>query len=103
MFNRKVRVSSSALQSIGCVAAQMRNTNNCPAGVATQKPELRKLLNIDKSANQLFNFFSASTELMKVMARACGHNHLNQFNQNDITTWKKDMAYLTGIKFAGRK
>ena len=81
----------------------MCNTNNCPAGVATQKPELRKSLNIDKSANQLFNFFSASTELMKVMARACGQNYLNQFNQNDITTWKKDMADLTGIKFAGMK
>ena len=81
----------------------MCNTNNCPAGIATQKPELRKLLNIDKSANQLFNFFSASTELMKVIARACGHNHLNKFNPNDITTWKKDMADLTGIKFAGMK
>lgn len=98
-----VAVSNSALQSIGCVAARMCNTNNCPAGIATQKPELRKLLNIDKSANQLFNFFSASTELMKVMARACGHNHLNKFNQNDITTWKKEMAEWTGIKFGGMK
>ncbi|MFK7953502.1 MAG: glutamate synthase-related protein [Ekhidna sp.] len=98
-----VAVSNSALQSIGCVAARMCNTNNCPAGVATQKPELRKLLNIDKSANQLYNFFSASTELMKVMARACGHDHLNQFNQRDITTWKKDIADLTGIKFGGMK
>lgn len=96
-----IAVSNSALQSIGCVAARMCNTNNCPAGVATQKPELRKLINVDKSAHQLYNFFSASTELMKVMARACGHNHLNQFNQNDITTWKKDMAELTGIRFAG--
>lgn len=96
-----VAVSNSALQSIGCVAARMCNTNNCPAGVATQKPELRKNLNVEKSAKQLYNFFSASTELMKVMARACGHDHLNQFNQKDITTWKKDMADLTGIRFAG--
>ena len=40
---------------------------------------------------------------MKVMARACGHNHLSKFNINDITTWKKDMADLTGIKFGGRQ
>ncbi|MFC5045575.1 glutamate synthase-related protein [Aquimarina hainanensis] len=98
-----IALSNAALQSIGCVAARICNTNNCPAGVATQKPELRKLLNIDTSAKQLFNFFSASTELMKVMARACGHDHLNQFNQKDITTWKKDMAELTGIRFAGMK
>jgi glutamate synthase domain-containing protein 2 len=96
-----IALANSALQSIGCVAARMCNTNNCPAGVATQKPELRKLINIEKSAKQLHNFLSASTELMKMMARACGHNHLNKFNQNDITTWKKDMAELTGIKFAG--
>lgn len=98
-----IALSNSALQSIGCVAARMCNTNNCPAGVATQKPELRKLLNIDKSAKQLYNFFSASTELMQVMARACGHDHLNKFNQNDITTWKKEMAEWTGIKFGGMK
>lgn len=96
-----IALSNSALQAIGCIAARMCNTNNCPSGIATQKPELRKLFNIDKSAIQLFNFFSASTELMKVMARACGHDHLNKFNQKDITSWKKDMAELTGIKFAG--
>lgn len=96
-----IAVSNSALQSIGCVAARMCNTNNCPAGIATQKTELRSKLNIEKSSKQLFNFFSASTELMKVMARACGHNHLNKFNKNDLTTWEKDMSDLTGINFGG--
>jgi rubrerythrin len=38
---------------------------------------------------------------MKVMARACGHRLLNQFNSNDITTWKREMADLTCIKYAG--
>ena len=38
---------------------------------------------------------------MQVMARACGHTHVNQFNAEDITTWKKEMADLTGISFAG--
>lgn len=96
-----IALANSAIQSIGCVAARMCHTNNCPAGVATQNPELRKLINVDKSAQQLFNFFTASTQLMKVMARACGHHHLNQFNENDITTWKKEMADLTGIKYGG--
>jgi len=26
---------------------------------------------------------------------------LNQFNADDITTWKKETAELTGIQFAG--
>ena len=96
-----VAVSNSALQAIGCVAARMCNTNNCPAGIATQKPGLRKLVNVEKSAIQLYNFFSASTELMQVMARACGHDHLNKFNPRDLTTWKKEMAEWTGIRFGG--
>jgi hypothetical protein len=50
---------NSALQSIGCVAARMCNTNNCPAGFAKQKPDLRKLLKVEKSAQQLYNFVSA--------------------------------------------
>lgn len=96
-----VALSNSAIQAVGCVAARMCNTNNCPAGVATQKPELRKRLKVEQSARQLSNFFHGSTELMQVMARACGHNHLNQFNSRDLTTWKKDMAEWTGIQFGG--
>ena len=96
-----IALANSAIQAVGCVAARMCNTNLCPAGVATQKPELRKRLNIAKSAHQLSNFFHASTELMQVMARACGHDHLGKFNQRDLTTWKKEMAEWTGIRFGG--
>ncbi len=96
-----VAISNSAMQAIGCVAARMCNTNNCPAGIATQKNDLRQRLNIDKSSQQLFNFFQASTELMQVMARACGHAHFNQFNHNDIATWDHDMSQLSGIRYSG--
>jgi len=96
-----VAVSNSAMQAIGCVAARMCNTNNCPTGIATQKPELRKRLNLEKSSIQLANFFSASTELMQVMARACGHNHLNQFAKDDLATWHREMALLSGVKYSG--
>ena len=96
-----VAISNSAMQAIGCVAARMCNTNNCPAGIATQKQDLRQRLNIEKSANQLKNFFEASTELMSVMARACGHDSLAKFNANDLATWHKGMASLSGVKYAG--
>lgn len=96
-----VAVSNSAMQAIGCVAARMCNTNNCPAGIATQKKDLRQRLNVAKSAKQLKNFFEASTELMQVMARACGHESLEQFNQKDLATWHREMALLTGVKYSG--
>ncbi len=96
-----VAISNSAMQAIGCVAARMCNTNNCPTGIATQKSELRKRLNIEKSSVQLGNFFSASIELMQVMARACGHDHLNQFKKDDLATWHREMALLSGVKYSG--
>ena len=96
-----IALANSAMQSIGCVAARICNTNNCPAGIATQNPELRKRLNVDKSAHQLKNFLEASTELMKVMARACGHQELSAFNAEDLTTWNRDMALLSGVSYAG--
>jgi len=96
-----IAVSNSAIQAVGCVAARMCNTNNCPAGIATQKPELRALLDIDAGAKRLASFFGASVELMQVLARACGHRHLNAFTSSDLTTWKKDMADLSGVSFGG--
>lgn len=96
-----IALSNSALQAIGCVAARMCNTNNCPSGIATQKPELRKKLDVDEASGRLNRFFASSAELMKVMARACGHGHLNQFNPDDIASWNKQMAELAGITFSG--
>jgi glutamate synthase domain-containing protein 2 len=96
-----IALSNSPMQAIGCVAARMCNTNLCPTGIATQNKDLRQRLNVEKSATQLNNFFNASVELMSVMARACGHNHLNQLTINDLTSWKKEMAELSGVRFAG--
>ncbi|MCK5359982.1 MAG: CDGSH iron-sulfur domain-containing protein [Gammaproteobacteria bacterium] len=96
-----IALSNSAMQAIGCIGARMCNTNNCPAGIATQKEELRQRLDVEKSARQLHNFFSASIELMQVMARACGHDHLNKFTHTDLATWHREMALLSGIRYSG--
>jgi len=96
-----VAVSNSALQAIGCLGMRACHTNNCPVGIATQQPHLRQRLKIEKGAEQLNRFFRASTELMEVMARACGHDHLNKFCIDDLTTFDREMAHLTGIDYAG--
>jgi glutamate synthase domain-containing protein 2/CDGSH-type Zn-finger protein len=96
-----IAVSNSAMQAIGCVAARMCNSNNCPSGIATQREDLRMKLNIDKSAQQLHTFFDASVELMQVMARACGHHSLSGFNIDDLATWQREMAWLSGVRYAG--
>src|SRR5699024_7044528 len=96
-----IALANSAIQAIGCVGARMCNTNLCPSGIATQDPKLRKRLDIEVASNRLTNFFRASTELMKVMARACGHHKLSGFNVNDLSSWKKEVAELAGIEWSG--
>lgn len=96
-----VAVSNSAMQAVGCIAARMCNSNNCPVGVATQKPELRKRLDVQVGAEKLNRYFGASVELMQLLARACGHDHVSKFAHSDLTTWKKDMADISGVRFGG--
>jgi glutamate synthase domain-containing protein 2 len=96
-----IAVSNAAIQAIGCLGMRACHTNNCPVGIATQKSHLRQRLKIEKGAQQLNNFFRASTELMQVMARACGHDHLNKFCLDDLTTWNREMAHLTGVAYGG--
>jgi len=96
-----VALANSAMQAIGCVGARICNSNNCPAGIATQKPELRRRLNVERSAAQLAKFLAASVQLMQVMARACGHTRLGDFHLDDIATFDRELAAMAGIPYAG--
>jgi glutamate synthase domain-containing protein 2 len=98
-----VAIANSAMQAIGCLAMRACNTDNCPVGIATQKDHLRRRLEIAKSAVQLKNFLEGSVQLMQVLARACGHDALNKFEPNDLSTFESSVSELTGIRFAGRR
>ena len=96
-----IAVSNAAIQAIGCVGMRACHSNNCPVGIATQKPHLRARLQVDVAAERLGRYFSAAVELMKVLARAAGHRHLREFCIDDLTTFKTDMAQLTGVHYGG--
>lgn len=63
------------MRAVGCIAVRICNSNNCPMGVATQKPEPGK---------RLARHFGASVALMQVLARARGHGGLSGFTPRDI-------------------
>ncbi len=96
-----VALSNAAMQAIGCLGMRACQTNNCPVGIATQKKDLRSRLIVQNSADQLARFFDSSVELMKILARACGHDHFSDFSADDLVTWKYEMAKLSGVPFAG--
>ncbi len=96
-----IAVSNAAMQAIGCLGMRACNSNNCPVGIATQNPVLRARLPVQEAADRLARFFGAATELMEVLARACGHDALDQFSIDDLTTFDREMHHLTGVAYGG--
>ena len=96
-----IALANAPIQAVGCIGARMCNTDRCPSGVATQDPALRALIDVEASAKRVAQFFGAAVSLMQTMARACGHDHLGRFHRDDIATWSREMADLTGIDYAG--
>ncbi len=94
-------IANSAIQAIGCVGARRCHTNTCPAGIATQDSVLRQLIDVEEASQGLHRFLDASIHLMSILARACGHTSLSELCANDLTTWKRDVAYLTGVNYGG--
>jgi len=96
-----VALANSALQAIGCVGMRACNTDKCPVGIATQDPRLRSRLPVDTAAQRLGRFLTATTELITVLARACGHRHVREFAVGDLITVDREIAALTGVAYAG--
>ncbi len=96
-----VAVANSAIQAIGCIGMRACHSNNCPVGIATQKPHLRARLPIDEAADRLARFLAATVELMTVLARACGHTRLDELCLDDLVTFDRDMAALAGVPYGG--
>ncbi len=96
-----IAVSNAAMQAIGCLGMRACNTDNCPVGIATQKPGLRQRLVVEDAAQRLTRFFGATVELMQVLARACGHTRLDEMRLDDLTTFDREMHHLAGIPYGG--
>ena len=77
------------------------HTNNCPVGIATQKKNLRARLIVEESAERLHRYLSATVSLMKILARACGHRHLSEFEISDLVSHKHEVSRLAGVRYAG--
>lgn len=96
-----IAVSNAALQAIGCLGMRACHSNNCPVGIATQREDLRARLPIDEAAQRLGRYFTATVDLMKIVARACGHGSFSDFSVDDLFTWNRDMHHLSGVSYAG--
>ena len=94
-----IAIATSAMIAIGCQQYRICHNGQCPMGIATQDPQLRKRFDIEKGAKRLTNYLTVSLEEMKTFARICGHENLHDFSIDDIVTTNRDIAEHTSIPF----
>lgn len=93
-----VAIASAALMSAACQQYRICNSGKCPVGVATQDSELRKRIDIDKSAKRLSNFLNVSLEEIKTFARISGHSNIHDLSCEDLCTINSEISNYTNIK-----
>lgn len=96
-----VAIASAGLIAAACQQYRICGTGNCPVGVATQDPELRKRLNVEASAQRVANFLNVSLEELKTFARVTGNTSVHDLSMDNLVTLDKEIAEYTGIRHAG--
>ena len=96
-----VAVASAPLIAAACQQYRICGTGNCPVGIATQDPELRKRLPVDTAARRVANFLNVSREELEMFARVTGHGFVHDLSVSDLVTLNRDIADYTTIPFAG--
>lgn len=95
-----IAIATSSLIAIGCQQYRLCNLGNCPIGIATQNPVLRKRLDITKSAERLANYFQVIKADLTTFGRITAHPDIHDLNINNLITINDDISKYTGIKHA---
>ncbi|MBZ9572019.1 FMN-binding glutamate synthase family protein [Patescibacteria group bacterium] len=93
-----VFVAFPLLIAMGCTYCRLCHVGKCPKGIATQDPELRKNLNIEKASQSIASFIRNCTEEIKMITGACGKNDVHHLTKEDLRTLTSDMAKISGVK-----
>lgn len=97
-----VAIASAGLIAAACQQYRICGSGNCPVGVATQDPELRKRLNTDAAAQRVANFLNVSFKELETFARITGNHSIHELSIDNLITTDSDIAKYTGIRHAGQ-
>ena len=95
-----IAIATSAMIALACQQYRICGSGNCPVGIATQDPELRKRLAVDKASQRVGNFLNVSTAELATFARITGHESVHDLGLEDIVTTSRDIADFTDIPHA---
>ncbi len=95
-----VAVASAALIAAACQQYRICGSGKCPAGIATQDPELRKRLKTEQAAQRVANYLNVTREELKTFARITGHENLHDLGVDDLCTINREISEYTDIPHA---
>ena len=93
-----IAIGIAALMACACQQYRICNTGNCPVGITTHDPILRKRLKVDLSARRLENYLRVSTEELKSFARLTGNDDVHKLSINDLCTVNSEISNHTDIE-----
>ena len=97
-----VAIASAGLIAAACQQYRICGSGNCPVGVATQDPELRKRLHIDAAAQRVANFLNVSRAELQTFARVTGNHSVHGLSTENLITTDREIAEYTGLRHAGQ-
>ena len=95
-----VAIASAAMVAAACQQYRICGSGNCPVGVATQDPELRKRLKEDAAAQRVANYLNCSAEELKTFGRITGHSDIHELSIDDLCTINREISEHTNIEHA---
>jgi len=70
--------------AIGCIQALRCNSNDCPTGVATNDPNLSKLLHVPSKGERVYNYHKSTIKQLRHLVCAAGINDLKKIDKKFI-------------------
>ncbi|MDD2980836.1 MAG: glutamate synthase-related protein [Hespellia sp.] len=95
-----VAIASAGMIAAACQQYRICGSGNCPVGMATQDPQLRKRLKVDAAAKRVANFLNCSFEELKTFARITGHENIHDLSVDDLCTISREISEFTDVPHA---
>lgn len=96
-----VMIGTGALVAMGCRVCLECHRGDCPAGIGTQRPDLRQKFDMERAARGLANYLTAMTSELVIMTKACGKTSVHNLEREDVRSVTLEASAMTGIPLIG--
>ena len=95
-----VAIASAAMVAAACQQYRICQTGRCPVGMATQDPELRKRLDVDRASERVARYLTCTAKELQTFGRITGHADIHDLSAKDLCTTDEEICRYAGIPHA---